>query len=164
MYQLSVWLHILGAMVWVGGMLFLALVMVPVARRLPPGERAVLLAAIGQRFRLVGWLSLLLILLTGLVISGYRGVTGEAVATGALLASPWGRLFAAKMGLVAIMVALTLIHDLALGPASSAALARGEATRTGQTRRLAAIWTARLSALLAMAVVALAVGLVRGWP
>jgi quercetin dioxygenase-like cupin family protein len=39
MYQLSVLVHILSAIIWVGGIFFLALVVVPVARRLPPADR-----------------------------------------------------------------------------------------------------------------------------
>jgi uncharacterized membrane protein len=35
MYQLSVFLHLLGAVIWIGGMLSLALVVVPVARGFP---------------------------------------------------------------------------------------------------------------------------------
>jgi uncharacterized membrane protein len=49
-------LHVLGAIVWIGGMLFIALVLVPVVRRLEPLERARLVQAIGLRFRTVGWI------------------------------------------------------------------------------------------------------------
>jgi uncharacterized membrane protein len=54
-YQLSVFLHILSAIVWIGGILFLALVVVPAMRGLPPAERAALSGAVGRRFRTVGW-------------------------------------------------------------------------------------------------------------
>ena len=56
LYHLSVFLHILSAIIWIGGMLFLALVVVPTTRGLPPSERAALFGAVGRRFRRVGWI------------------------------------------------------------------------------------------------------------
>ena len=51
LYQLSVFLHILSAIVWIGGMLFLPLVVVPATRGLPSAERAALFGVVGRRFR-----------------------------------------------------------------------------------------------------------------
>jgi hypothetical protein len=45
-YQLGVLVHVLSAIVWIGGMLFLALVGVPAIRGLAPDERARLFDAI----------------------------------------------------------------------------------------------------------------------
>jgi hypothetical protein len=57
MYQLSVFVHILSAIVLVSGMLFVALIAVPAIRHLPAAERAGLLGRLGRRFRLVGWVA-----------------------------------------------------------------------------------------------------------
>jgi copper resistance protein D len=59
--------HVVGALVWVGGMLFVALVLVPVARHLADADlRRRLITAIGVRFRTVGWVAVGLVILSGL--------------------------------------------------------------------------------------------------
>jgi uncharacterized membrane protein len=166
MYQVAVFIHILSAIVWVGGLAFLALVAVPATRPLPAVERSVILQAIGRQFRLVGWVCIGLLLVTGLIVNGYRGLTWGMLFDGTLVASVFSQLLAVKVSLVAVMVLLTLVHDLWLGPASARALSRSNATPSASMRRLrrGSSWTARLSLLLALAVVFLAVALVRGLP
>jgi uncharacterized membrane protein len=158
-YQLSVYLHVLAAIVWVGGMAFLALVVVPATRGMAAAERARLFDLVGRRFRPIGWACLALLIATGLVNVAQRGVTWSSVASGDLLGSPFGRILGLKLLLVAAMLALSAAHDFWLGPAASAASA-AEAPRL----RLRASWVARLNALLALLVVFLAVALVRGLP
>lgn len=166
MYHLSVLVHLISAMVWVGGMLFLALVVVPATRHLPPAERGQLFQRVGGAFRVVGWTCVGLLVLTGLIISGYRGVTWETLASGALLGQSFGQLLAAKVGLVVVMVLVTLYHDIVVGPASARALAEPATlpAATARAVRRQSAWLARASTLLALLVVALAVALVRGLP
>lgn len=94
MYHLSVFLHILAAVVWVGGMLFLVLVAVPVLRGLPDRQRAEVVARVGERFRPVAWLCIGLLLVTGVANLAYRGVTWESVVTGQLWQGPFGQMLA----------------------------------------------------------------------
>ncbi|GIX49395.1 MAG: hypothetical protein KatS3mg131_3606 [Candidatus Tectimicrobiota bacterium] len=75
LYLLSVWLHLLAAAVWIGGMAFLTLVLVPIVRQ--PEHRAqapLLMHRTGRRFRTVGWTCLLVLFFTGLVNLVYRGL------------------------------------------------------------------------------------------
>ncbi|MDR7447343.1 MAG: DUF4149 domain-containing protein, partial [Armatimonadota bacterium] len=116
MYHLSVFLHVLSAVVWVGGMLFLALVAVPVLRGLPDRPRADLVARMGERFRPVAWTCIVVLLVTGILNLAYRGVSWESVATGRLWQSPFGHVLAWKLVLVAAMVVLSAWHDFLLGP------------------------------------------------
>lgn len=160
LYQLSVFVHILSAIVWIGGMLFLALVIVPTTRGLPPAERTALFGAVGRRFRTVGWVCIGLLLVTGVVNTTYRGVTWENVLTTELWGSPFGRVLALKLGVVAIMLGLSIYHDFVIGPRSVRSVIGPEALRL---RRLAS-YIGRAEALLALLVVALAIMLVRGWP
>lgn len=160
MYQLVMLAHILAAFVWVGGLLFLALVVVPVARRLPPAQRGALFAALGRRFRLVGWLALGVLLVTGLVAATYHRVTWARLASGAFFADRFGQVLTVKAGVVLLMLVVSAWHDFILGPASTRAA--GQPAAAGLRRR--ASWAARLTLLLALVVVALAVVLVRGVP
>lgn len=166
MYQLSVYLHILAATVWVGGQLFVALVLVPIARPLPPDKRAMLLDAVGLRFRLVGWIAIGVLVVTGVANVALRGVTWDMVASGQLLESRFGQLLAIKVAVVALMAALTAYHDFALGPRSVRVLqqATPESLAHAERLRRRASWLARLGVLLALVIVALGVALVRGLP
>jgi putative copper export protein len=160
LYQLSVFLHILSAIVWIGGMLFLALVIVPATRGLPPPDRSALFSAVGRRFRAVGWVCIGLLLLTGIVNSAYRGVTLDNVLTAELWTSPFGRVLSLKLAVVAVMLTLSLYHDFVIGPRSVRVTTGPQAQ---QLRRLAS-YVGRIEAILALIVVALAIMLVRGLP
>jgi putative copper resistance protein D len=189
-YQLSVFLHILSAVIWIGGMLFLALVVVPVTRGLPAAERASLFGAVGRRFRAVGWACIVVLLVTGTVNVAYRGVSWENLFSPTLWGSPFGTTLALKLGVVAVMLALSVYHDFVIGPRSIrlqeqamepgpssarssvgglATSAAGAALRpdllreAGRLRRRASI-VGRLEAILALVVLALATMLVRGVP
>ena len=166
MYQLSVLVHLVSAVVWVGGMLFLALVVVPATRSLPALERGRLIGAIGRRFRTVGWICIGLLAVTGTINAGYRGVTWEQVATGNLLASPFGQLLGVKLLLVALMVGISAVHDFVLGPAATRIVERGhpKAMERAETLRRGASWLGRINTFLGLLVLALAVALVRGLP
>jgi uncharacterized membrane protein len=173
LYQLSVLLHILSAVIWVGGMFFLALVVVPVARRLPPAERAVLFGAVGRRFRTVGWTCIAVLLVTGVVNVSYRGVTLDNLFTAALWSSPFGSTLAWKLAAVVVLLGISVVHDFVLGPRSVQMLERvGHGTLTEQRehaleverlRRLASM-LGRIEGILALVVIALAIMLVRGRP
>ncbi|MCL6552212.1 MAG: CopD family protein [Firmicutes bacterium] len=163
MYHAAVFLHIVAAVVWVGGMVFLSLVLVPVARRLPPAERAALVTQVGVRFRTVGWVAMAVLVGNGLANAAVRGVTWESVMTGRLLASTWGRILAVKVALVAVILGASILHDFVVGPAASRA-ATGQATPEALRRRRQAAWLGRVNLLLALTVLLLATFLVRVVP
>ena len=145
-------------------MLFLALVVVPATRALAPGERARLFDAVGRRFRAIGWGCATLLVATGLSSLAHRGVTREVAHSGELFGSPFGQVLGLKVALVAAMLVLSALHDFVVGPASTgASLDPAGSSRAASLRRRAS-WLARVNALLALVVVALAVALVRGLP
>lgn len=61
-------IHILGAVVWVGGMFFAYLVLRPSLAVLEPPQRMLLHAQVFKRFFLVVWHAMPLIILTGFVM------------------------------------------------------------------------------------------------
>lgn len=162
---MSVFLHVVAAAVWVGGLLFLALVALPVARRFPPQERSRLVALLGRRFLPVAWTALAVLVVTGMLNLALRGVVWESVVTGRLFTGPFGRVLGLKLLLVAAALGLSALHDFVIGPASARAADRvgGDAARALRLRRSAA-WIGRANTLLALAIVLLAVMLVRGVP
>lgn len=162
LYLASVWLHIIAAMTWIGGMLFLVAVLVPMLRSPEMRPRAAeLFRAIGTRFRVVGWIALVTLVITGAFNVTARGYRLAQIFDGEAFAGPWGHTLAAKLSLVLIIVLLSAVHDFWLGPLA-VRLARNEAPAEVRERaRRVASLMGRATLVLALAVVALAVTLVR---
>ena len=74
LYLLSVWIHILAAMAWIGGMFFLVLVVVPWLRAGNRANAGAFLRETGQRFRSVGWSCFAILTVTGTFNLYARGV------------------------------------------------------------------------------------------
>ena len=124
-------------------MLFIALVVVPITRRLEDRAlRARLVQDIGLRFRTVGWIALGVLIVTGLLNLWMHP---------ALLASPR---FHWKIGLVILALILSAFHDFVLGP-------RAGAPGADPSARVRASWVARLNVLVVLVIVALGLSLLR---
>ena len=135
------YVHVLAAVTWLGGMLFIALVLVPVARRLPDAAlRSRLVGDLGTRFRTVGWIAIGLLVATGL---GNLWLRPELL---------WTARFQAKAGLVILAVVLSAFHDFVLGP-------RAGRPGADPAARLRASWVARVNVLVVLAIVALGLAL-----
>jgi hypothetical protein len=122
-------------------MLFIVLVLVPVARGLgDPQLRARLVRESGARFRTVGWITLSLLLVTGL---------GNLWLRPYLLDLPR---FQLKLGLVALALVLSAIHDFVVGP---------RAGRPGADLawRARASWLARANVVVVLVIVLLGLAL-----
>jgi putative copper export protein len=160
-YWISVTAHVLAAMFWLGGMLFLGVVGAPVLRTLEPGLRQSLFHALGLRFRTVGWIALGVLAGTGLLNLHYRGLLqwGGVLASGAFWGSTMGRALAVKVGVVTIMIALAAVHDFVLGPAAGRLTVGSPEYR--RLRRQAMV-LGRINAMLAIVLVVAAVRLARG--
>jgi putative copper resistance protein D len=162
-YLLLVWLHLVAAAVWVGGMVFLVLVVVPITRRLEPRGLAVsLIAQSGRRFRRVGWGCLGILLVSGAFNLGSRGFGWEDVVSGHIFTGAFGHVLGMKLLLVFIALVLSAVHDFFVGPRATAAAQAAPGSPEATRLRRWASWLGRLNLLLALAAIALAVTLVRG--
>jgi uncharacterized membrane protein len=157
----SVTLHLLAAMLWLGGTFFLAVVGAPVLRRVEPASlRSELFHRIGVRFRAVGWIAIVVLIVTGLLNLGLRGtLDAETLSSASFWQGRYGRTLAWKLAIAASMIALAAVHDFVLGPRASR-IAPGSPEAPALRRRAA--WLARLNAGLGIALVAVAVRLARG--
>jgi uncharacterized membrane protein len=157
MTLLAVWLHLLAAVSWIGGMVFLSLVLVPALKRQgAASQRAALFRAIALRFRAVVWSSVGVLLVTGPLLLAHRGLS-------LLEPSRWPAAVTAKLSLVLLLVALTGAHDFVLGP-RVAQLQRTPEVQLGRTDRWLVLWSpwlARLSLVLALGVLLCAAVLAR---
>jgi putative copper export protein len=137
MYLASVWLHVVAAMAWVGGMIFLVSAVIPL-------KKPDLTIAAAKRFRVVGWIALATLVVTGVANVLHRGYRVEQLFTGEVFAGEWGRRLAMKLACVALVIGLSLAHDL----------------RAEKGGRFASI-TGRITFMLSLLIVALATTLVR---
>src|SRR3989337_4116992 len=98
-------------------MFFIAIVMVPVLRRLePPQKRIEVLSATATRFRAISWIAILVLLITGVLNAINHGVTMQKISTGEFFSSNFGKILILKLILVFAMLVLSAIHDFILGP------------------------------------------------
>ena len=157
MMLLLVWLHVLAAVSWIGGTIFLSFVLVPVLKREPfASQRSLLFRTVARRFRAVVWGAIAVLMFTGLPLLHQRGIP---------ITDPlgWPMVLAAKLGLVTTVLLLTLIHDLILGPrvGQIRQLPVESRSRFDQALVLWSPWVARFSLALALVILLAAVMLVR---
>ena len=161
LYYLNVTVHVLAAMLWLGGMFFLAAVGAPVLRRVePPALRADLFRQLGEQFRLVGWVAIAVLVATGVANLHHRGLlAADLWGDPRFWRTPMGTALGWKLGAVATMVGISAVHDFVTGPRASRQVA-GSAPALAARKRAA--WLARVNALVGVIVVIAAVRLARG--
>ncbi len=157
MFSVLIVLHILGAVAWVGGMVFLSLVLAPLvmSRKAAP-EFMALFRSAALRFRIVVWAAIGILLTTGPMLLAQRSIDITNPAS-------WPGILTVKLGLVVLLLLLTFSHDLVLGPKVSHLRGIPASSRTAweQTIVRTSRWLPRLSLLVALAVVVVATVLAR---
>jgi putative copper resistance protein D len=153
---LNVWLHILAAVIWIGGMLFLSLIAVPVLRRIDaPLLRRDLFRAMARRFRRLVWICVAVLVPTGIANVMYYGNTAAG--------SPYMKVLHIKLGLVAFLVIMGLLHDFVIGPRAARAMSRDGLPPTGSDLLMVTLapWIGRFNLLLGIVILMLAAALTR---
>jgi putative copper export protein len=106
-------LHLIGAAVWAGGLVFLGIAVGAARRTVPDGPRIEFFRSLGRRFAVVGGLSLLVLIATGADMAGDRDAWSQLTDT------TYGKTLLAKLILVGVVIILTLVHSLIQGPSLS---------------------------------------------
>jgi putative copper export protein len=112
-------LHLIGAAVWAGGMVMLALAVGAARRTVAEQQRVALFRSLGRRFLVAGGIAMLVLIATGTDMAADR-----LAAWSDLTDTDYGERLLAKLVLVAVVIALTLFHSLVQGPALSRLRAR----------------------------------------
>lgn len=159
-YVASVYLHILAAATWVGGIIFLVLVIVPSLRGLDRTTAAPMLRATVFRFRAVGWTAFAVLLVTGLYNLHARGIGWSELTDPAFRATSSGKALLVKLACFAVVVALQAIHDFSIGPRALAAM-EADAPEAPRLRKLTG-WIGRINGAITLVIVLCAVIVVRG--
>jgi uncharacterized membrane protein len=151
------WLHLVAAVAWIGGMLFLSLALVPgLKQETFAAVRGALIRSVALRFRFVVWSAVVVLLVTGPLLLSQK------------VASPWDpsawpTILTIKLALVAVLLGLTAVHDFWVGPKVAQMLREGGAGKNAGRAWLiqASPWLARVGLVLALAVLYAAVELAR---
>ncbi|MFN0215056.1 MAG: CopD family protein [Saprospiraceae bacterium] len=152
-YFTSVFLHIIFAAFWIGGMLFLPLVILPEIKHHP--DRIAILYKTGMKFRFYGWIALLGLLSTGLLNLYFRGMP----FTWAFFSqSDYGILVSWKLLIFIGILLVSGTHDFLLGKKAL------EELQVSDNRhfKMMARWSGRINLLLALVMAFLGVVLSRG--
>jgi len=152
-----VWLHLVAAVAWIGGMLFLSLALVPgLKEEAFAAVRGALIRSVAMRFRLVVWSAVVVLLVTGPLLLTQK------------VASPWdpsawSTILKIKLALVVVLLGLTAVHDFWVGPKVARMLREGGAGKNCARAWLIQVspWLARVGLVLALAVLYAAVQLAR---
>jgi copper transport protein len=113
------WIHLLAVALWVGGLLFLALVFLPALRPLAGPARTQVLATLVPRFSTLALASVAVIVLTG-AYQTWQLLDGWS----ALRELNWGRTLVVKLALVVLLVGLGAVNLLVVRPRMAAYASR----------------------------------------
>jgi putative copper export protein len=157
LYVLSVFTHIVSACIWLGGMLFLILAFIPGIKNHP--DKVDLIANVSLKFRTVGTVALILLLITGLYQLEFRGVQWNID----FFMTTFGKIVALKLLIFIGIILISIVHDYFLG--SKAIEAWKKDPEHAETIRLrnSSRMMGRISFLFAILAVFLGVLLSRGW-
>lgn len=150
LYHISVWLHIIGVSFWIGGMLFLPMVLLPSIKDHP--DRRNLLMQTGLKFRFFGYIVLTLLLVTGISNMFLRGMD---VSWKFLFTSRYGKLVITKVLLFLTILAVSLVHDVQ---------ARKRLSTDEERKRfkIIALWSGRILLIVSLVMAYIGVVLSRG--
>ncbi len=164
LYLFSVWAHILAATIWIGGMLFLVLVVVPWLRTGAQVEAGRFLRETGVRFRNVAWWCFGIVLVTGIFNLWTRGVRLADFVNPDWIGSRFGTAVILKLCVFALVLVISALHDFVLGPKATEAIQRAPRSSEATVLRRRASLIGRVNAMLSLVLLALGVMLVRGVP
>jgi len=101
------WIHLVSAAVWVGGSLFLGVVLAPILKKMsmPLEERLQIMIKVGRRFNRIAVPSLIILIATGLYSSQQVLINPEI-----LLSTSYGSYLVIKILLVIALVIAFAVH------------------------------------------------------
>ena len=117
---LILWLHLLAAIIWIGGVVFQVLVVFPTLARAATSERIRLALSLEARFRALVWPAVGLVLFTGLV--NLMHVWYATVITAGSISPTFIPVLSLKLALVLGMIALQAVQQFLVQPRRVAAL------------------------------------------
>jgi uncharacterized membrane protein len=122
--EVVVIIHLLAAMIWVGGSVALVFVGVPAIRILEGEPRGRAMRELGLRWRPLGYSALGVAAITGVILAADDWSDGR---------SPFKAVLLVKIGLSVGLVVVSYLHNYVLGPRLQREIREGKPERTRPT-------------------------------
>lgn len=163
MYYLSVFIHILSAIFWIGGMLFTVAVLVPASRhQLLANKKGQFFTLIGRKFSRISWLLFAVLIITGITNLLARGYSLHDLTTSTFWNSNLGGNLYVKLLLFGIVLILSGIHDFYAGPKAAELMERNpHDLKTKRFRKLTSL-IGRANLVFGLIILYYALRLIRG--
>lgn len=152
-YLISIYLHVIFTAFWIGGMLFLPLILLPSIKN--NSERIQLLYDTGIKFRFYGWIALIGLIITGITNMFLKGIPFNLEF---LIKNQYGKLLGLKLLFFFTMLLVSGLHDFYVGTKTIEQIQQNKSKNIKQLAR----WTGRINLLLALSIAFLGVALSRG--
>jgi copper resistance protein D len=101
-------LHLLATVTWIGGMLFMKLVLMPAMEAIDPPQRGLLMGAAAKRFTIVAWSCTVVLLATGFLKTPGQYLFDSGTTFGTLLLI--------KHVVIVLMIVVGLVITLSVAP------------------------------------------------
>lgn len=108
----SYWFHLTATVIWIGGIFFILFIAMPSAKQVLGAEAGKMMGEISKRFTPLANYSILLIILTGIVLTGFN----KQFSGLSQLDNNWALILILKHALVLGMVAVHFYRGLILTP------------------------------------------------
>ena len=163
LHLVSIWLHILAATIWIGGMAALGLLLVPLLRqeRFEDVARPLLYQS-ALRFRWIGWGALGVLVVTGLINVRVQGVPWSAWLDLGFWTTTWGAALGWKILLVLLTLAVSAVHDFHFGPKAIRLMRTAPESAEAERMRWWSSWLGRGTLDLSLAILWFAILRPRG--
>jgi uncharacterized membrane protein len=147
--KFALFFHVMSAVFWIGGMLFLTLVIVPFIQTMPdPATKSKIYQTVGRKYRTLGWIAIITLLITGpVILYTLYGIAPSDIFSAKIHATGFGKALAWKLAFVTLLVISSLVHDFYIGP---------KAKESPRLSRMARIF-GRSNLLVALVIVVFAV-------
>ncbi|MGB0911730.1 MAG: CopD family protein [Nitrospirales bacterium] len=157
MYIFLSWIHLIAAIFWVGGMLFLSLVAVPLLKEsADPAQAQRWFLPLARRFRTFVWVAITILILSGAWLLPQH-------VSDFLPLSEWPAMVVIKLLLVLLLIVISVGHDRIMGPKvrSIKQKVTAEWTRVDHVIVTFAPWIGRMTMILGLIIVLAGAILVR---
>lgn len=148
-----IFLHVIFAAFWIGGMLFLPLILLPGIKSNP--QRTKLLYDTGIKFRFFGWIALIGLIVTGITNMYLKGFPFNIEF---LTENEFGKLLGIKLLLFCMMITISGLHDFYIGTKTIQQIQQNKIKNIKQLAR----WSGRINLILAFLIAFLGVAISRG--
>lgn len=163
-WQYTLFFHLIAAATWLGSMLFFVFILVPYGKKhMEREEYVTFLNDIGMKYRKLGWVCLITIAITGIILSDIISGWGAFMVRDGH-SNPPASTIAWKMVGGAVLFLLAALHDFKYGPRAIALWNEVGDTEDSRKARRKATNFGRINLILSIIIFWLGITVVRGSP